>query len=821
LTGWSPFDLLPGLYTFALAAALAAVLRRWYDPVPWRVLAVFALAVSILFASSLFGGWILLPLGNLRGAAPFRNLPAPPPGNYLQADLICEIAPWQLQVRRAVFDGRWPLWNSHGGAGMPLLADPQSQAFQPLIALAWPLPIGSAAAVTSALRVLCALIFSFLFLRRQSLGREAALCGALAYGLGGFLLFWLGWPIGNGAALLPGLLYAVVRCDPGEAGSPMRRDAVLLILVTVAVLLGGHPETGLYELSCAGLLLLARLRNRPDWRSRRASATRCGVAMALAVLVSAPLLLPAAAYLPQTQRAAVVASQLAPKPLSVFAAALGRPEVRAEWLDTALDRLLPIAAPRAFGDIREYWGGVNLVEDGCGFVGAAALLAALLALWPGAVRRFPQERLAIALLLASVLLIAQPPGFDNLVGRLPLFSATAVHRHHRLLLVATLALAWLAACTVERWTRGEVRRFHLVVTAAALAALTVGTYLCHPSPQSGRVITGVLEGGLAAQLIAVAVASGFLLLIPGRRLWASWALALLIGAELIAGLRSVNSATPKGFAFPPRPSIAFLQRHLGPYRMVAMGDTFFPNVPQVYGLRDVRIGNPSIPAVYAHLTFPLNRNPLTPRFRRPSLPLYDLLGVRYLMTRAGVEMRFRRAYADADAWIWERPRPLPLLFLPRRARLARGEPWLPWVQRNTDFATRSLVAATPKHRRLWRAQGKAPSRVVLLTLGSARLRARAVLAEPRLLASSIFQDGNWHVLDRGDLVPTTVVNGPFVGAWLAAGEHELQLIYRPPRFVAGCTLAALALAAAAALWVPRPASARCYPEPDGQCSRSG
>ena len=84
------------------------------------------------------------------------------------------------------------------------------------------------------------------------------------------------------------------------------------------------------------------------------------------------------------------------------------------------------------------------------------------------------------------------------------------------------------------------------------------------------------------------------------------------------------------------------------------------------------------------------------------------------------------------------------------------------------------------------------------------MHARAHLAEPRLLASSVFQDGHWRILADGERQPTVLVDGPCRRAWLPAGERRVDLIYRPGRSWLGASLAALALLAAAAWWVPRP-----------------
>lgn len=800
---WSPLDLLPGLYVLLLAAGGAAALRRWFDPIPWRVLATFLLLTAILFGPALFAGWTLLPLANVRAAPPFHGEPELPYGNWMQGDVVFQIAPWFLEVRRAVSAGQWPLWNAGAGIGMPLMGDPQSQFLQPLVVLAWPFPLEPAMAIIATLRVLTALVFTFLFLRRQGLGGLAATAGAVAYGLGGFMMLWLAWPIGNAAALLPAVLYGVARCDaPGG-----RRDHVLLFAALTALLLGGHPETMMYGLVLAGFLLLSRGLGRPRWLVRGA------VTFLLAGCAAAPVLLLAQEYLPQSHRARVVEVRRAERPLAAMSGELSRPTAWADWRERSVKRLLPVAAAHAFGELGDSWGDRNVIEDQSGFTGAAPLLAAGIALLPlGRRSRFPHERFFALALAVSLALIAQPPGFDRAFLRLPVLGMTAVHLHHRVLLVVTFSVAVLAAAEIERWRRGEVRRSAVAVASLLLAGLILWAYLAHPSPD-GRVIKGLIEGGMAAQLTALTAAA--VLLCLRERKGAALAIALvgLFATELLLVHRWANPPIPARTAYPFNPPIRFLQQNQGFWRTAALGNCFLANLPLVYGLRDVRIDNPSQPAFHAFLTQPVTRFPLAPRFGRPRHPVYDLLGVRWMMTRAGAKLPFRLAFRHPAAWIWERPHPLPPLFLPRRTRIHRGEDWPLWVRRNTDFRARALVPASPGHRKHWRSRAAIPARLDLASWEPAHLRARIDLGEQRLLASSILQDGHWHLLVDGRRTPTVLANGPLVGAWLPAGRHEIELLYRPRRLFAGCALAALALAVACALWVPPPSRRR---EPDGK-----
>lgn len=701
-------DLLPGLYAGALAILLWSALRRWFDPVPGRVLALFSLVLLILFAPVLFGGKLLLPLDNLRGHAPFRNLPpVEPHGNILQGDLIQLVSPSLAAVRTHLGEGRWPLWNPWAGAGMPLLADPQSQALQPIALAALPMPWQRAAGIMAALRVLLALTFSYLWMRRQGLGESSALAGALAFGLGGFLLLWMGWPIANSAALLPAVLYALVL----YRSERRRRDFVLLILAAFSLLLGGHPETILYALA----LCLPFLGKR--------SILALGIALALA----APALLPFFDYLPQTLRA----SRLAESDWD-------RGDLARHWL--------PIAAPNAYGNSRyaDYWGLTNTNEDASGFVGTVTLLAALLALVPG--RRFPRERFFLAVAILCLLLLS-PWGLGT----------------RRLLLPLAFSLSYLGACTLERVRLGEVRRWTIVAAAVGLGVVIAWGYLTQGDADR---LAPLRIGWLHWQGRFLVL--GALLLLFGKR-WAAPAATVLIAAELLLAHLPANPPMPQRLSNVVNGPILFLQDNLKQDRMAALGRDFPPNLPTLYGLADARVYNPMAPAGYMRHLEPILSGwwGELPELGNPTHPLYRDLGVRYLLTSPGTQLPLPLAFQDQDAWIYEIPDPHPRLYLP-------------------DGTPGNLTLREPKDH---------------------NLTANVRLSQEGVIASSLYQDGGWRVLadgKRAEIIQADI----FLSARLPAGEHRLDVLYRPGAFLLGCLLAALGLAVGTAWLVPVPGRMR-------------
>ena len=817
--GWGPGDLVPGLYLALLAGLLAWSLRRWFDPVPPRVWGAAGVVLLALLGPVLVGGQVLVPTEILSRTVPFATLErAPERANRLQLDLVSQITPSQALVRRAVRAGSWPLWNDSAGAGLPLMGDPQSQPFQPLVLAAYPLPLPRAVGVTAGLRVLLALVFLFLLLRRLGISEAPALAGSLAFSLGGFVLLWLGWPIANSAAWLPAVLYGVLLVEARGA----RRDVLLLAFAVLGVVLSGQPETALDVLLAGAAFGLVRLVSRE--RSSRPSARTLGkwsLAALLAGLAAAPVVLPAADYLPQTHRDVRVGWRNDRDRADGWLQGWATAEERGRSVAGAARRILPAAAPNAFGNNRfgHYWGHFNVNEDAGGFAGTAALLAALLAL-PGIARaggRFPRERFFLGLAAVSLVVLARPPGFVRLVVSLPLLDKSATY-HQRAVLFLGLAVAVLAACTWERWRQGgpaRPGRVWVAGLAVGLAGLIAWTYLglgapVPPSPAASQLPLRLAT--LALQL-GVLVASALLLLgRPGRS--RAWAFAGLAAAELVIVLAPANPGQPARLFYPTTPPVAFLQARLGAApglpRMAALGSDFQPNAAAVYGLADGRTTNPLRPFEVALVTRPVVASivEVDDRFLTAGHPVYDLLGVRYLLTgRRPVPPPWRRVFADPAGWVWERPTALPRLFLPRSAAVVpssawRPETWEAWVQQGKDFGRLSLVEG--ERRGVWRPADPAGT-VAVRRLAAAHLEARVEgLAAPRPLASSLYQDGNWRLLRDGRPLPTVRANGPFLAAWLPAGSRRLDLLYRPRTLLPGCLLAALGVGLGLAALVPPP-----------------
>ncbi len=270
--------------------------------------------------------------------------------------------------------------------------------------------------------------------------------------------------------------------------------------------------------------------------------------------------------------------------------------------------------------------------------------------------------------------------------------------------------------------------------------------------------------------------------------------------------------------------IRFLQDNAGGARVAGVANRLLPNANLVYGLADVRISNPLKPFAYVQAVGPVSASIRSTEhvLRVAEHPIYQLLGVRFVVTppRMQAVPGLRQAFHDPTGRIFERDKVLPRLFLPESTESAAEGAWPAWIAANPDFAARALVPASSTHSAPWTAARPRDSTLEILAVKPARLTAHARLAEERLVASSVYQDGDgqdggWRLLLDGRPHAVQTADGPFVAGWLPTGEHRVELIYRAPGFLAGLGLAAAALAGMVA-WLLGPiATPPRPPEPSG------
>ena len=128
-------------------------------------------------------------------------------------------------------------WNPYGAAGSALGAMPDYALYSPLTVPFYVLPSWLAPAYERLLEIVCSVGGAFLFLRRLSLSRPAALLGGITFAGSGFMVAWLGFPQTRVAAFIPALFWAVERFVQERRA----RDAALVALPVAALLLGGFP----------------------------------------------------------------------------------------------------------------------------------------------------------------------------------------------------------------------------------------------------------------------------------------------------------------------------------------------------------------------------------------------------------------------------------------------------------------------------------------------------------------------------------------------------------------------------------------------------
>jgi hypothetical protein len=606
------------LYVAALYAIAVACARRRAE-IPWRVALVFYAVVLIALFRPLTGAYINFAADYL-GMIPPWSAHAPVTkfnaSNLEIHDATMQLIPWGHQVREAWRSGSIPLWNALAGCGYPLLANGQSSALAPVRLLALPLPSPWWIAGEAAMKLLVALTFTFLYLRRRGSSEIAAVAGAISFALSTYVVTWLHFAHVTTAVFAPAILYSIDLIAERISAPRIAFAAIAAALMVF----GGHVESVVYiaviaVVYVAWMIFFERVANR--WRFLGALA----IALAAAMLIASPFLAPFAEAVTRSLRWMEVKKQ---------------PYFGVPFSD--LPSLVVLLQPRFFGGRPLPWGPASCetISGFAGILGVAGFVAALMA------RRWRDRRFAFVVAAAIALaIVCDVKIVSTPVHMLLPFVALARFR---------LVLCWCGAV----FTALLVDRARPYLGIVAAAAALVWLFATWTFPDRATELASIRDALPSVAVLMVMLIPRARPLIPA---------AILI--ELLAVNRNWNPVMPASKFYPRTPLIEALTRlDADGARIAGIGEPLYPNTGAMFGFADVRAHDPMENARYdALLTRTIGYDPSVyyAKWSYANTPLLDRLDARWIVTAPGVKLpRYRLRYDGDDGRIYENGNAWPL-----------------------------------------------------------------------------------------------------------------------------------------------------------------
>ena len=649
----------------------------------------------------------------------------------------------------------------------------------------------------------------YAFLRRVvGLSFWPSAIAAWSYPLTGFFILWQGFYVGLPVAWLPWLLLAVwaaVKRPDGWGG-------VGVAATTMLVVGGGQQDVGGQVLLTSALFavwcFISTYHGR--WLSRAALGAVAAVVIGwgTGIAVVAPDFLPAMEYThsgARLERRRAGAEERPPIGLAAL------PQVVLPFLYGSMeDRCLPMF-PEGQGNLQESSAG-----------GYAGILAALLLVplaWSSRQHRWIN---GFFLLMAGIGLSwsLNVPGMVQIL-RLPGLNMMS---HNRFVFATGLATVVMAAIGLETLRKGVPRwqRWHWVPCALfGMVALWAALRCIIPPEPIATKLTAAIESGSSFPQIhsledveavkswfACTYAMSFLLAILGvggwllvyaRVLRGRWALralgALGIGELLWFGCGRATQCAPSQY-YPSIPALEAVAKS-APGR--AIGYSCLPaRLLEMYGLRDVRgydavdpahyvqlatLGlDPAVPTPSYAVTLGAPKGMLIPPDSIRLSPVFDLLGVRYVIFRGTPDKDLAGTpFCSPGFYALVNRSALPRVSVPQRVEMV------------TNAADRLARLGSERFDGRKVAYVETPVALPEACRGTAeivdetptQLTVSARMETAGLLMLADLWNSGWSATVNGRPTPILRTNHALRGVVLPAGAETVVFRYRPAGLVAG------------------------------------
>lgn len=521
--------------------------------------------------------------------------------------------------------GRIPWWNPYSGIGLPLAGEMQPAAlFLPFVLL---LAFRGGIIWLELILQVFAGIATFCLLRRLTLGRLAALTGALLYEFNGTFAWVPGETILNVLPFLPVLLLGIEYARE----SAFRRRAVVLVALGIGgSILAGFPEAAYIDGLMALLWAIVRLAATPK---RLAFAARIALGGVLGLLIASPAIV---AFADFSLRTTVFKSH-----------AIG---------DLSVDPrgLASVILPYVYGPLGNDLGGARLLPVSSsigGYIGALTLAFACAGLASKRDRPITLM-LAVWIVLSAGKTFGFPP-IMALMNALPFMMDTMFSRYSAP--AWELAAIILAANALEDARDGRMKFLLPLIATLAIVALAAGlawpwAQSWHWNPRDRAIMVAWLVRACALPVGSIIVIA--LIWLASKGELRRWLAGLILVADAIGlfALPQLSGVRPGRI---DRPAINFLHTHLRLSRFYTLGP-LPPNYSAYFGIANLNdnylpVAQNWVDFIHRHLfpdivtwggnifwpPFPDNQVPRATRDLLRFEPEYRYLGARYILTSPG------------------------------------------------------------------------------------------------------------------------------------------------------------------------------------------
>jgi hypothetical protein len=767
------------------------------------------------------------------------------PYTFYFVDIQLVQYPGRVFLANALKGGQLPFWNPYIFMGFPLLAEPEIGPLYPFnLLFALPIPHYYVLTLFLVLHFSLAAVFAYLLARSLAVSCAGSFVSGLAFAFGGFL----GAQLNNMNILTGSVWLPLILCLFSLA---LRKRSYLFAagagVALAAQILTAHPQILLYTLIVLGTYTLYSLVTLPraDARQIRTVSLLSVTAVAVGLGLAAVQLLPTF----QLQQY----SALSESPGYDFVTAYSLPKYR----------LLSFVFPGFLGTPVTGYRGEPFFEEHHGYIG---ILPLILAAWAWSKRRDPQVRFfGILALLSIVLALGNETPLYHLLAHVPVYNYFRIPA--RWLLVLSLSLAVLAGygfdAVVERRERGLPSRWvrglpiaGVVLTLTlpslffyrkeAMAAIrwVIGHVYSGPATRTLQALIHQLpqfpdgvQTNLLAQLLppllnplifflltfnASALLLFFFLRLKISLRWFQFlALGLIIFDLFMAGGTTIVQVQDASF-YDEQPSIAFLEQHLGLYRIFspdAQGKApqklldYFPTIYHIQSMGNLPSVSVLTPRRYNEFLDALRQN----------TRLLNLAGVKYILT--GLDEppdwwhnHLDRVYSAEGLNIYENLDVLPRAFLVHQAEVPGFDEAILAALTGEEFdISSSILLEDPSALdRLASLNGasrgvEGEDKVTFADYGLNRVVIETTSSQPAFLFLSdtdfpgwkAHVDGREETLYRADYL--------FRAVLVPSGQHTVEFTFDPVPFKIGLAIAlvtAAALVAAAIATLRRIASHR-------------